>query len=107
MSAFDPKRTLSRTASTAYGRGGAALLALATLRIWHLQKYVHEVGLQPGHLTRHPVLTSGELPDDFPQRCETLRHLLQLLRVDGGGGGRFRCDVLWRSLHNCCGLRRL
>src|SRR5215467_7362630 len=42
---------------------GAALLALATLRrrLWGLQKYVHEVGLQPGHLTRHPALTSGEL----------------------------------------------
>jgi hypothetical protein len=24
---------------------GAVLLALATLRLWHLQKYVHEVGL--------------------------------------------------------------
>src|SRR5215467_2080928 len=43
----------------------AALLSLATLRrrLPGLQEYVHEVGLQPSHLTRHPVLTGGELQD--------------------------------------------
>jgi hypothetical protein len=38
-------------------------LALATLRLWDLHKYIHKVGLQPGHLTRHPVLTGSELQD--------------------------------------------
>src|SRR6516225_3569991 len=56
MSAFDLKRTLTRTRALFMGEAVLALLALATLRLWHLQKYVHEVGFQPGHLTRHPVL---------------------------------------------------
>jgi hypothetical protein len=50
---------------------GAALLALATLRLWDLHEYVNEVGLQPGHLTRHPVLTGGELQDDLLQSRQT------------------------------------
>ena len=50
---------------------GAALLALATLRLWDLHEYVHEVGLQPGHLARHPVLTGGELQDDLLQSGQT------------------------------------
>src|SRR5262249_24528320 len=50
---------------------GAALLALATLRLWGLHEYVHEVGLQPSHLTRHPVLTGSELQDDLLQSGQT------------------------------------
>jgi len=47
-----------------------------------------DCGLQPAYHTCHLVLTSGELLDRLPQHCETLRQLLYLLRVDGGGGGR-------------------
>jgi len=47
----------------------AALLALATF--WDLHEYVHKVGLQPGHLTRHPVLTGGELQDGLLQGGQT------------------------------------
>jgi hypothetical protein len=38
-------------------------------------------------------LTGGDLLDGLPQRCETLRHLLHLRRVEGGGVGAFDATV--------------
>jgi len=80
-------------------------------RRWDLLKDLLVGGLQHIDLVHHLVLTGGErlrkrgetlltggeLLDAFPQRRETLDHLLDLYRVDGGGGGRFRGDRLWRS----------
>jgi PAS domain-containing protein len=46
----------------------------------------HYLGLHLDDLTFHLVLTGGDLLDGLPQCCETLRHLLHLRRVEGGGG---------------------
>src|SRR4029077_14038186 len=43
----------------------------------------------------------GEPLNGLPQPVEALRHLLRLLRVEGGGGWRRR-DRLWRGLRNRC-----
>ena len=59
------------------------------------------------NFARNLILTSGELLHGLPQRCQTLRYLLDLFRVDRGGEGRFRRDRLRRSLRNGCHLRRL
>ena len=50
----------------------------------------------------HLVLTGGDLLDGFTPCGYTRRYLMHLLRVDGGGDGRFRYYVLWRSLHSTC-----
>jgi hypothetical protein len=57
-------------------------------------------GVKPRDLARHLVLTGGELLHSLPQHGQTPRYLLQLLRVEGGGNGRFRRDRLLRSLRN-------
>jgi hypothetical protein len=58
-------------------------------------------GLQPSHLTPNLFLSGSEPPNGLPQLVEALRHLLRLLRVEGGGGWRRR-DRLWRGLRNRC-----
>jgi len=54
-------------------------------RRWDLLKDFLVGSLQPGDLARHLVLTGGKLVHGLPQRGETQRYLLHLLRVEGGG----------------------
>ena len=58
-------------------------------------------GLQPSHLTPNLFLSGGEPLNGLSQPVEALRHLLRLLRVEGGGGWRRR-DRPWRGLRNMC-----
>src|SRR5215472_9190383 len=53
-------------------------------RRWQLQKDFHVGGLQPGDLVPHLILSGGKLLNGLLQQRQTLRHLLHLLRVEGG-----------------------
>ncbi len=69
-------------------------------RRWELQKDFHLGSLEPGYLVRHLVLSAGKLLRALLKRSQTARHLLHLLGVNGGGGGRR--DGFWRCLCNGC-----
>ena len=63
------------------GRGGTG-----GRRRWDLGKNFLVGGLQPSHLTPNLFLSGSKPPNGLPQLVEALRHLLRLLRVEGGGG---------------------
>src|SRR4029077_9397191 len=63
-------------------------------RRWDLRKNFQVSGLEPSHLALHLVLSASEPLNGLQQRVEALRHLLRLLRIDGGDGWRARRDRL-------------
>jgi hypothetical protein len=69
------------------GREAAAEALGASKGFWRrLQQSVN--------LARDLALTGGELLQGLPQRRQTLRYLLHLLRVEGAGDRRVRRDRL-------------
>jgi hypothetical protein len=50
--------------------------------LWGFQKCFRDGGLQPADVTRHRVLTALEFLEGLPHRCEILRYLLHLRRVE-------------------------
>src|SRR5215472_1996082 len=78
--------TLARTAALAWACApGQRRLRR---RLWDLRNWLLHGGLQTRYITRHLVLTTGEMLDGLLHRYEILCHLLHLRRVDGVNGGR-------------------